>query len=255
MNGGTLAVDPIHELETRPELQVAARAAYERVSWGGGTVVNPETLAWPDGPGPDTTLCFATIKTGPKKGELCDSWAGKGTDHPSAGRCSRHGGNTEAGAREGAWIMAHAFARELNVTPWEGLLLAVRIAAGRVAFCEHKLASAEVDRQLEPPVDNAISEAGRTFDLGGTNLHHWVKQAEYWHDRLARVSKLAIDAGVAERLVRQLELEAEMMLRATNLTLDELGLSDEDRQRALGIMSRNLLAIEAEEVELEVRSD
>jgi hypothetical protein len=140
--------------------------------------------------------------------------------------------------------VAHAFARALDVTPWEGLLTAVKIAAGRVAFCEAKLASAYSDRQLEPPHE-AFGQAG---SVDADNLHYWVKQAELWHDKLARVSKLAIDAGVAERLVRQLELEAQLMLRATSLTFDELGLSDEIRERALGIMSRNLLQLEAAEV-------
>jgi hypothetical protein len=64
---------------------------------------------------------------------------------------------------------------------------------------------------------------------------------------------MAINAGVAERLVRQLELEAQIMLRATHRTLDELGFSDEEKQRAVVIMSRNLLALEAEEVGLTVK--
>jgi hypothetical protein len=58
---------------------------------------------------------------------------------------------------------------------------------------------------------------------------------------------------VAERLVRQLELEARIMLQATHRTLDELGFSDDEKQRAVVIMSRNLLALEAEEVGLSVK--
>ena len=116
-----------------------------------------------------------------------------------------------------------------------------------MAFCEQKLAQAEVDRQLEPPSENAISEAGRTHDAQGTNMHYWVKQSELWHDKLARVSQMAIQSGVAERLVRQVELEAQLMLRATSLTFEELGLSEDVRERALGIMSRKLLELEAAE--------
>lgn len=164
-----------------------------------------------------------------------------------------HRGNSEEGRREGAWIVAHAFARALDVTPWEGLLTAVKIAAGKVAFCEHKIGTATEDRQLEPPVKGCISEAGRTQDEQGTNLWLWVKQAELWHDKLAKVSALAIQQGVAERLVRQLELEARIMLQATHRTLDELGFSDDEKQRAVVIMSRNLLALEAEEVGLSVK--
>jgi hypothetical protein len=252
--------------EQRREVEEAFEYAHRRFhTLGEGTIADVETLAWPgDGIGPsggrlrrnpDVTLCFARITRGRREGELCDRPAGAGTEHPGVGRCSSHGGDTPEGRREGAWIVAHAFALALDVTPWEGLLTAVRIAAGRVAYIEAKLATAEVDRQLEPPKDNAISEAGRVQDQQGTNMHHWVKQAEYWTDRLAKVSKMAIDAGVAERMVRQLELEAQLMLRATNLTLDELGLDEEQRQRALVIMSRNLLRLERRELAGEVLSE
>lgn len=241
------------------EVADAYRVGESRVGLGDGLVIDPETLTWAgDGQtaaelrrNPDVTLCFALIESGPNRGHLCDAPAGSGTSHAGVGLCWKHGGETARGRREGAWIVAHAFARQLDVTPWEGLLTAVRIAAGRVAFCEAKLATAYSDRQLEPP-NEAYGQAGRV-EVGedgteGGNLHYWVKQAELWHDKLARVSKLAIDAGVAERLVRQLELEAQLMLRATSLTFEELGLSDDVRERALGIMSRKLLELEAAEV-------
>lgn len=228
------------------ELEEAVREAAVRHSYGDGLIVDVEALEWASQTGPDVVPCFARIASGPFAGDLCTWRAGTGTSHPGIGRCSRHGGNRPDGVREAAWVVAHGFATALDVTPWEGLLWAVRIAAGRVAFCEQKLGTAWDDRQLEPPQDG-LGQVGSIAE-GGQNLNYWVKQAELWHTKLAQVSKLAIDAGVAERLVRQLELEAQLMLRATKLTLDELGLSDEDRARALGIMSRNLLALEAEEV-------
>lgn len=233
------------------ELEEAVREAAVRHRYGDGLIVDVEELRWAGAKGPDTTLCFGKIASGIWKGDLCSRNAGAGTEHAGIGRCSRHGGNRPDGIREAAWVVAHGFATALDVTPWEGLLWAVRIAAGRVAFCEQKLGTAWSDRQLEPE-SGSYGAAGRLGEdesgAAGQNLNYWVKQAELWHTKLAQVSKLAIDAGVAERLVRQLELEAQLMLRATKLTLDELGLSDEDRARALGIMSRNLLALEAEEV-------
>ena len=125
--------------------------------------------------------------------------------------------------------MAHGFARALDVTPWEALLTAVKIAAGRVAFIEMKLGEAYSDDQLKPEGD----------------LAWWVRQSEVWHDRMAKVAKMAIDAGVAERLVRQVELEAELMLKAATSTFSELGLDDSQRERALAIMSRHLLELES----------
>lgn len=200
-----------------------------------------EVLGWRlDGAGAGVPWCGEPIRRRGRSGEswveYCERFAGEGTGHPGAGACGRHAGRLGRGT--GAWIMAHAFARALDVTPWEGLLWAVKIAAGRVAFIEAKLGTADSDEDLQPE--------GR--------LHHWVRESRDERDRLARVSKLAIDAGVAERLVRQLELEAQLMLRATSLTLDELELSEEQRERALGIMSRNLLALEAEQTG-QVRSE
>lgn len=168
---------------------------------------------------------------------ICDKRAGWGTDHDGAGPCKRHemlvddvraGGDGYRG-RTGAWVMAHGFAKALDVTPWEALLTAVKIAAGRVAFIEHKLGTAQTDEQL----------------MGDGDMAWWVRQAEMWHDRMAKVAKMAIDAGVAERMVRQVELEAELMLKATTRTFDELGLDEMTRERALGIMARELLALEA----------
>jgi hypothetical protein len=143
----------------------------------------------------------------------------------------------------------------LDITPWEGLLTAVRIAAGRVAFIESKLGTAYSDRQLEPPGaageatdglagGSDFGRASRTGE-GGDNLHFWVRQAEFWHDRLARVCKLAIDAGVAERLVRQLELEAHSMVTAANAGLDAAGIEGHQREVLLRAMSTKLLELEA----------
>lgn len=235
-----MAVDPIHELETRPELWRAAEGALRKVKMGGVVPVDVDTLEWREGRGPDSSLCFAQLASKTQENgrpELCGRYAGAGTGHRGVGLCWQHGGNDEDGIREAAWIVGHAFARALECTPWEGLLQAVKIAAGRSAFCEAKLATATDDEDLVP----------------GGRLWEWVKLASEWHEKMAKVSKLAIDAGVAERLVRQLELEATLMLRATRLTLAELGLSDEQQEHALGIMSRNLLALEAEEVGAEVR--
>jgi hypothetical protein len=195
--------------------------------------------------GGDALTCLAPIRAGQvgwrttQTVGVCDKRAGWGTSHDGAGYCRWHekliddkgaGGDGHRG-RTGAWVMAHGFARALDVTPWQALLTAVKIAAGRVAYIEMKLGEAHSDEQLLPDGD----------------LAWWVRQSEMWHDRMAKVAKMAIDAGVAERLVKQVELEAELMLKATTLTFAELGMDDMTRERALGIMSRHLLALESAE--------
>lgn len=121
-------------------------------------------------------------------------------------------------------------ARELNVSPWDALLRATRLAAGRVAW---------VDLQLD--------EATRASDgdPGTPAVRNWLKESRLERTLLARTAKAAIDAGVAERLVRQVELEGRLVAEVLGRTLDALELTAEQRQTAFATAHRELLALEA----------
>ena len=158
--------------------------------------------------------------------------------------------------------MAHKFAVELEVSPWEGLLKAVRIAAGRVAYIEWVLSQAKDDLELEDRfatrvVGEGDEGAGTTIllhpDTGEPlgvgefrRLGWWVQQGELWTDRLAKYSKAAIDAGVAEQVVQAQRLQVTLMARPVNAALSALGLTAEQEQIARAAMRRELQAIEAE---------
>lgn len=204
-------------------------------------------------PGP---RCGQVIERGRLRGRGCPKFAGQGTPHLGVGRCVAHRGAFRRGRAEGAWIVGHAFARELECSPWEALLRAVRIAAGKVAYTEWVLAQATNDLELE-------GRFGRSEDgglllhpdtgepLGGgqlRNLAWWVQRNELWVDRLAKYGKLAIDAGVAERLVQQVEVEGQAVGRVLSAALGELEgeVSDELLARVRGAFRRELLALEAE---------
>lgn len=152
--------------------------------------------------------------------------------------------------------MAHAFAKELNVTPWEALLTAVRIAAGKVAFCESKLAEAQSDLELEGRVER-LGEGAEAMlihpdtreplGVGAfTDLSFWVEKSEYWHDKLARVAKMAIDAGVAEKLVQAQMIQVQLVTRPIEAALAVLELSHEQELEVRAAMRRELAAIESE---------
>lgn len=127
--------------------------------------------------------------------------------------------------------MGHALARELNVTPWEALLTEVRRSAGEVAWLDAKVGSATSDADLEP----------------NGPLYFWAQRWKEQRQHLARVSKMALDAGVAERMVAQMQLEGDGIARAVIETLTELGIADDDLVlRARGIISRKLLALETQ---------
>lgn len=107
--------------------------------------------------------------------------------------------------------MAHLIARELNISPWEALLLAVRRAATHAFFYESKLAN------LPEGDDDAIRPGGAAYD--------WVLGAERSNQAMARYSKMAIDAGVAAMMVNQARSEGETIARVLNQALGAVELT------------------------------
>jgi hypothetical protein len=190
---------------------------------------------------------------------ICLRPAGWATDHEGEGPCKTHERRQSARIRsEVAWLMAHRFAQELNVTPWEGLLRAVRIAAGKVAYTEWVIGTATDDLELEgrfAKSENGLLIHPDTGELLGAgemrNLSWWVDKNELWVDRLARYSKAAIDSGVAERLVAAERIKAETLAKILNGVLgsleNEIGLDELTLGSVRAVMRRELLALDAAE--------
>lgn len=232
-----------------------ARIMMQLTRWQRAGYDDAET-EWEESAGEPGGTCGVLITRGVIAGRRCPRMAGQGTVHLGAGRCVAHGGAKSRGRAAGAWLMAHRFGQELDCSPWEGLLRAVRIAAGKSAYCEFVLGQATDDLELEGRFGR--SEEGILLHpdtgepLGGgemRNLSWWVDKSEVWSDRLARYSKMAVDAGVAERLVAQVEAEGAAIGRVLEAVIDELGddapIELVGRLRAR--MRRELLAIESEE--------
>lgn len=161
--------------------------------------------------------------------------------------------------------MAHAFGQELDLTPWEALLQAVRIAAGKVAYCEWVLRSAQSDLELEGRVFRNESDilvhpdTGEPLGVGAfRDLSFWVKQSELWHDRMAKTAKMAIDAGVAKWQIERAESEAQAIAQVLNGVLE--GLEGELTEAQLGrirsLMRSQLLQLErAKTAETDARGE
>jgi len=164
----------------------------------------------------------------PKRGGVgeCRMPAGEGTKHKGFGPCRIHGQAKE----HRAWEMALDVARELNVSPWEALIKTVRLSAGRVAW-----------------VDEQLREATRRNDgeESAAEVRIWLKESRDERTHLAKVSKAAIDAGVAERLVRNVELEGQLVAEVIGRVLDKLSLDPAVRVLAFEEAHRQLLVLEA----------
>jgi len=175
------------------------------------------------GRGPDVAYCVLFQSKWP----WCERYAGSGTIHPGTGPCALHGGNSRAERRRGAVVTAHAIARVLNVDSWEALTVAMNRAYAWGAFYQAKLATVQDDDELRP--------GGAAWD--------WVRGAERCTELTAKYAKMALDAGVAERAVAQVELQGELIAQVLGATLHELGLDDATEVRAREIMEVTLRAL------------
>jgi hypothetical protein len=201
--------------------------------------------------------CPAVYKTGPTNrkrplpGERCWAKAGSGTSHDGYGRCVAHGGAKREGRAEGAWLMAYAFAEEYDLSPWESLLYVIRITAGRVRYCEQVLSGArdhEIEGRADPTgqVETIVGGPNDGAEVAGKDLRWWVETSERERVLLAKVSKAAIDAGVAQLLVEQ-ELNAGRLLADSHIrvyrALEASGtMSTEALEVARQVMQQELAA-------------
>jgi hypothetical protein len=158
----------------------------------------------------DLERCPTIIKRGHPRyvGNQCTRKAGQGTSHVGYGQCVAHGGAKVFGRALGGWLMAHMYAQEYDVSPWEALLLVIRITAGKLRYIESVLATAESDDELTgaaggTPLGVEVGGANDGGVIVGRNLSWWVEQSQLERGVLAKVSKAAIDAGVAQLLIEK----------------------------------------------------
>lgn len=157
----------------------------------------------------------------------CEWIAGGGTRHKGWGPCRRHGGGSKDAER--AWAGAMKLAVELDINPMEALLWSVRIAAGRVAQVEQALDFAEWRHDI----------AGHAKGLG---------ESREERKELRAAAKAAIDAGIAETIVRNRELEGQVLGSALTAALEAAGCTPEQRAKALGAAQRHLMGIAGDQV-------
>lgn len=128
--------------------------------------------------------------------------------------------------------MAHAYAQARETTPWQALLDEVKDLAGQVAWLNDRLIEQE---KLGGP--DALRPGGPGWD--------WVQMRDARGDRLARCSKMAIDAGVATYMLTQVRAQGELMFRAASLAAAELELPQADQLKLVTTLARKLTELES----------
>lgn len=120
------------------------------------------------------------------------------------------------------WVDAIQLAGEKDITPAEALLSEVRRAAWRVQAVDLRITE--------------LQERGAP----NAQVFRWMRESRDERRLLQRAAKMACDVGIANRIVRQLELEGELMARVFVNTIDRLGLHAEHREHALALLREEL---------------
>jgi hypothetical protein len=166
-----------------------------------------------------------------RQGRPCGNVAGFGTDHVGFGRCKFHGGSSPDGrtfaAKQAAAAEAARLGAAVDTDPAEALSLCVSLVSGEVAWLRQRV--------------EAI-EDGNGFERG--ELHPAVRALDGAIDRLSRISKLAVDAGVEERRLELDELVVARLAEAVRAALAEVELSPEQHEQLRAAMTRHLAALD-----------
>lgn len=168
----------------------------------------------------------------------CRQPAGLGTDHPGRGPCKWHGGNLpnvrQHYAVDGAQAELRHFGQPLPIEPTDALLWAVMLAARHVEVCSRRVSALEEEELLK-----------------SGELAAWVRLQQEAIDRMARHSKAALDAGVAERRVRIAERSGAIIVAAFDSTLGEVlaDMAPAERMRLVARFSEALRAGEQSVIE------
>jgi hypothetical protein len=150
----------------------------------------------------------------------CLQPAGWGTDHPGRGRCRFHGGNAPThiarAKREALAEAAATYLARRDLPPAEALAEVLGLTAGAVAWLAWRVAEDE-----KPDAD--------VVRLYGEE-----------RDRLARVSKAALDVGLDERRVALAEGQGRAVAMLLQQVLGDLELTREQRALAPEVVRRRL---------------
>lgn len=167
----------------------------------------------------------------------CTQRAGWGTPHLGLGPCKLHGGCApgvvQKYEREAAMADMRFMGVPIDVEPTDALLMAVRTAAGHLAYLTAKVSTVADDDVLESP-------NGRD-----QSLHVWGRLQQDAVDRLARVSKMALDAGVAERWVSLAQRAGEQIVGALEAAMRDVKLPPREAAALGRAFATQLVALEA----------
>lgn len=195
--------------------------------------------------------CKAKGRNGP-----CNAWAIKGGDV-----CKMHGGMAPHVKRKAQERLEEAqanitlakamkqFSLEGAANPGQVLLQELTHAWRTASWLRAKVAelpeheAAGVMKTSEK-YDEETGAWVHTY-VAGVNV--WVRLYAEWSERAAKMAKMALDAGIAERQIKIMEQQASMFATALYGVLKELGI-DTGSDETLAAVRRHMMELETIEI-------
>lgn len=175
-----------------------------------------------------------------KDGQPCGGEPVRGTN-----TCRMHAGKPlrvvrqEVAAREALASLE----LDMDADPLDELLTEVSRSAAAVRWLADKVNELE-DREITHGIVRTVQKADGSREVtAAASVNVWVKMWQDERDRLARVCKMTLDAGVDERRVRLAESHGRLIVDVIKATFVELQI--EQTQEVYDVVSRHLRAIGA----------
>lgn len=136
---------------------------------------------------------------------------------------------------------AFELAQYESVSPWDALLLAVSRRAQRVRWCDH-VVDEIVDQHRKACAAILADDptASVNAEVPPQEARQWMAESRNEERLMTRAAKMAVDAGVADAMVRRMEMEGRLVTDALIAGLDALELTPDQRLKALSTMHRKL---------------
>lgn len=192
------------------------------------------------GVGPNTPRCGAKKRRKGENGEdlFCGRVAGWGTDHNGFGNCKFHGGSTPSQKKAAdRWKTDKDARRELErldvvITPVTDPLTELSRLTGEAVAWKNL---------MDEKIQGLAEEEWRFTDEKGqeqlrSEIALWERALDRCERFLTAMAKLNID----ERLARIDEQQAEIIIKAVQATLRDLGMTLEEQENARKQLARQL---------------
>lgn len=131
---------------------------------------------------------------------------------------------------------------EHSISPWDALLLEVRRSSYRASWIDQRVETeAAKERELVHEADDD-QRRGQAVEL-----RRWLDQSRKERTHMAKIAKAAIDAGLSQRYVQSIEVEARTIARVLGKAIGALDLTREQQQLAADVL-RSEMHVVAEEL-------